>query len=363
LGSEDRGVTTTWLDSLDGLRQSWNELAEKCPTSHPQYLFDWVEPWWRLIGSCQHSLFSVRVDSGARTAAIAPLMLVRRRARGLVTLREVQWLASGPSDQNDIISAGAARDAGAAMADHLIRFRRSWDELHLDCVPEASEAVEGLLEALRGGLKCVVSVKRAPSYYIDTGSGDWAEYLATTSKKFVRRDLPRVRRRLEELGELVIRHDRGADVGDLLSVAAAIHRARQDELGRESGLADERYAAFVAEALEGLRRLGMLSVWTLHVGQDIGAYLIGFETGGVFYAWNMAHNPAYSVVSPGKVLWASAIQGCFEDKTISEFNMMRGDTDYKLKWTNASRNLLDVRVRNLATARSALLNRLRRPAG
>jgi CelD/BcsL family acetyltransferase involved in cellulose biosynthesis len=145
--------------------------------------------------------------------------------------------------------------------------------------------------------------------------------------------------------------------------AAAIHRARQDELGRESGLADERYAAFVAEALEGLRRLGMLSVWTLHVGQDIGAYLIGFETGGVFYAWNMAHNPAYSAVSPGKVLWASAIQGCFEDKTINEFNMMRGDTDYKLKWTNASRDLLDVRVRNLATARSALLNRLRRSAG
>lgn len=356
-------MITTWLGSLDGLRQPWNELAQKCPTSHPQYLYDWVEPWWRLVGSRQHALFSVRVDSGDRTVAIAPLMLVRRRTRGLVTLREVQWLATGPSDQNDIISVGAARDAGAAVADHLIRFRRSWDELHLECVPEASEAVEGLLDGLRGGLKCGVSVKRAPNYYVDTSDCDWVGYLETTSKKFVRRDLPRVRRRLAELGELVIRHDRGADVCDLLSVTAAIHRARQDELGRASGLADERYAAFAAEALEGLGRLGMLSVWTLHVGQNIGAYLIGFETGGVFYAWNMAHNPAYSAVSPGKVLWASAIQGCFEDKTNSEFNMMRGDTDYKLKWTNASRDLLDVRVRNLATARSALLNRLRRSAG
>jgi CelD/BcsL family acetyltransferase involved in cellulose biosynthesis len=363
LTSTDRAVTTTWLDSLDGLRQSWNELAQKCPTSHPQYLYDWVEPWWRLVGSRQRALFSVRVDLGDRTFAIAPLMLVRRRARGLVTLREVQWLASGTSDQEDIISAGPAREAGAAVADLLIRFRRSWDELHLECVPEASEAVEGLLDGLRGGLNCTVSVKRAPSYYIDTSGGDWAAYLATTSKKFVRRDLPRVRRRLEELGELAIRHERGADVGDLMTVAAAIHRARQDELGRESGLADERYAAFVAEALEGLSRLGMLSVWTLQVGQDIGAYLIGFETGGVFYAWNMAHNPAYSTVSPGKVLWASAIQGCFEDKTISEFNMMRGDTDYKLKWTNVSRDLLDIRVRNLATVRSALLNRMRRSAG
>ena len=42
--------------------------------------------------------------------------------------------------------------------------------------------------------------------------------------------------------------------------------------------------------------------------------------------------------------------------------MMRGDTEYKLKWTSTSRDLLDIRVRNLATGRSALLNRLRRSA-
>ncbi len=68
----------------------------------------------------------------------------------------------------------------------------------------------------------------------------------------------------------------------------------------------------------------MFSVWTLHMGQDIGAYIIGFETGGVFYAWNMAHNPEYNAASPGKVLWASAIEGCFEDESVHEFNMMRG---------------------------------------
>jgi CelD/BcsL family acetyltransferase involved in cellulose biosynthesis len=355
-------MTTTWLDSLDGLRQPWNELAQNCQTNHPQYLYDWVEPWWRLVGSRKHSLFSMRLDSGDRIVAIAPLMLARRRARGLVTLRQVQWLTTGPTDQHDLISADSAREAGVAVGDQLIRSRRSWDELHLECVPEASEAVQGLLDRLQGGLKCVVRVKRAPSYYIDT-SGDWDAYLSTTSKKFVRRDLPRVRRRLAEQGELVISHDREVDVDDLLAVAAAVHRARQDELGRGSGLADERYAAFVAEALEGLKQMGMLSVWTLHVGKDIGAYLIGFETGGVFYAWNMAHNPAYSAVSPGKALWASAIQGCFEDEAIDEFNMMRGDTEYKLKWTSASRDLLDVRVRNLSTFRSALLNRMRRSAG
>ena len=354
-------LSTTCIDSLAGLRQTWNYLAQKCPTSHPQYLYEWIEPWWRLVGSQLSTQFSVRVDMSGQTVALAPLMIERRRVRGVATLREVKWLATGPSDQADILSAISAEAAGAAVAGHLIRSRRAWDELHLECVPEGSQAVRGMLDALGAGLRCAVTIKRSPSYYIDT-RGDWGTYLATTSKKFVQRDLPRVRRRLGESGDVRICHDRQADIADVLELAVPLHRARQEELGRSSRLADAQYVAFLGEALKGLADLGVLSVWTLHVGDDIGGYLIGFETGGVFYAWNMAHNPAYGGASPGKVLWAGAIQGCFEDQAVREFNMMRGDTEYKLKWTSTSRVLLDIRVRNLATARSALLNRLRRPA-
>jgi CelD/BcsL family acetyltransferase involved in cellulose biosynthesis len=346
--------------SLDDVAPEWDQLATACPTCHPQYLFDWVEPWWRLIGSQRHSLRLLKVEEAGHTVALAPLMLVRRRVRWLVSLRELQWLATGPSDQHDILSAGDAAAAGRAVARRLVQDRALWDELHLDCVPASSQAVEAMLAELSAGLKCSISVKAAPCYYIDTSTGDWDQYLATTSKKFVRRDLPRVRRRLAELGELTIRQDQGVDVDRVMAMASLIHQARQDELGRESGLADLTSRAFLTEAFERFHRRGLLSVWTLGVAGDVGGYLIGFKAGGVFYAWNMAHNPAYSLASPGKVLWASAIQDCFEDRTIDEFNMMRGDTEYKLKWTNTSRDLLDIRVRNLATMRSAALNRLRR---
>jgi CelD/BcsL family acetyltransferase involved in cellulose biosynthesis len=349
------------IETLEGLRQTWDRLAEACPTGHPQYLYEWIEPWWRRIGSARHTLFSLRVESDAQIVAIAPFMLVCRRVRGLAPLREIQWLATGPSDQADVLSAGSARDVGTAVAQHLIKCRRSWDELHLQCVPEESEAVLAMLDVLRSGLKCTISVKRTPNYYIDT-AGDWAAYLRTTSKKFVRRDLPRVQRRLAESGDVTVRHDREADIGGLLAQAIPVHRARQHELRRESTLADQDYAGFVADAFEGLKDLGKLSVWVLRVGQDIAGYLVGFEAGGVFYAWNMAHNPAYGAASPGKILWAKAIEGCFEDETIHEFNMMRGDTEYKHRWTSTYRDLLNIRVRNLATARSAFLNGLRRAA-
>jgi CelD/BcsL family acetyltransferase involved in cellulose biosynthesis len=353
-------MSTAWVTSLDALSTEWDRLATVCPTSHPQYLFDWVEPWCRHIGSRQHTLRILKVEEAGRTVAFAPLMLVRRRVRGGITLRELHWLAAGLTDQHDVLSDGDAGAAGRAAARAVIADRAAWDELRLANVPAGSEAVEAMVTELRSGMKCAVTVRTAPCYYVDTSNGDWEKYLETTSKKFVRRDLPRVRRRLAELGEVSIRRDRTADIGSLMHSASLIHQARQDELGRESGLADPATRAFFTEALERFRERGLLVVWTLRVGDDMGGYLIGFQAGRVFYAWNMAHNPAYSSASPGKVLWASAIQDCFEDEAIDEFNMMRGDTEYKLKWTAVSRDLLDIRVKNLSTLRSATLNRLRK---
>ena len=97
------------------------------------------------------------------------------------------------------------------------------------------------------------------------------------------------------------------------------------------------------------------------VGGRLASYLVGFEAWGVLYAWNIAHDPSYGAASPGKALLGSVIEECFSDRAIKEFNIMRGDTAYKRKWTGTTRDLLDIRVRNLATVRSSLLNRLRRP--
>jgi CelD/BcsL family acetyltransferase involved in cellulose biosynthesis len=348
------------ISSFGGLGTSWDTLAEACPTAHPQYLAEWLEPWWDHLGRGDADWYAVEVRDGSATVAVAPLMLTRRRARGLVALRELRWIGEGLSDQSDVLSARDHRAAGETIGRHLLARSRDWDELRLAAVPAGSPAVAGVLKPLADTRSCDVTVRAAPSYYVDTSTGDWEAYLLTTSKKFVRRDLPRVRRRLAELGEVHLERDACPCVGRLLAIARDVHGARQRELGRPSILDEERQRAFLRDALEGLRRRGLLTAYVLRVGGKEAAYLIGFEMKRVFYAWNMAHHPDFGGASPGKALWASAIQRCFEAEHIDEFNMMRGDTEYKLKWTRASHELLDIRVRNLTTARSATLNALRR---
>lgn len=355
-------MTADFVDSLGPMRATWDELATSTPTSHPQYLLDWLEPWWDHLGSETASFCSVVITEGGETVALAPLVLIRRQARGVVTVRELRWLAMGATDQSDILSRQAPRKAGLAVGEHLCAGKARWDELHLACVPQDSESCMGMLEALRNGMKCDVAVRRDPSFFIDTSSADWAAYLLTTSKKFVRRDLPRVRRRIAELGDARVVRESNLDVDDFLAMASVVHKARQDELGRESLFSSSAYRSFVREAFRRLGKRGAITAWLLRVDQRVAAYLVGLEFRGVFYAWNMAFDPAFGGVSPGKALWASAIEGCFEDAGIREFNMMRGDTAYKSKWTQATRDLLDIRVRNMDTPRSRMLNRLRRPA-
>jgi CelD/BcsL family acetyltransferase involved in cellulose biosynthesis len=355
------GLSCVWRTNLDDIAAEWDELAQASPTRHPHYLLDWLQPWWSCVGSKRHSLRVALVFEGERTTAIAPLMLVERRTHRLATIRELQWLAMGDTDQSDVLCATDQARAGAAVAHHLVRHQGAWDELHLSSVPEGSQAVGSLIEVLRAGLKCEVTIRRHRCLYIDAGGGDWDAHLQSTSRKF-REDLRRIRRRLEDMGELAISQSTTVDLDEFLRLATALHGVRQQELGRETRLATVEFGSFVREALERLQNRGMLLVWTLHVGDTVAAYNLGFRMGSVVYGWNMAHDPAYSSASPGKVLLASAIESCFVDESVGEFNLMRGDTDYKRKWTSTHRDLLDIRVRNFSTPRSALVNSLRRRA-
>jgi CelD/BcsL family acetyltransferase involved in cellulose biosynthesis len=283
-----------------------------------------------------------------------------RRARRVIPIREIRWLADGACDQGDILSKGDPRSVGRAVGEWLCQAHDTWDEIHLANVPADSEAVSSLVDTVRAGIACEYLTRSSPSFYIDVSTGDWHAYLATASKKFVRRDLPRIERRLAEIGEVTVTGDRTPEIGALLDDLGAIHFARQTELSRSSLYTDRLYVEFLRDALTLSTSAGRVSVWTMHVGPVIAAYLIGFIDNGVFYAWNMAHNPEFGAASPGKLLWARVIRGCFEDPAIREFSMMRGDTAYKLKWAPQSRDLLDIRVRNRSTRRSTLVNSLRR---
>ena len=56
----------------------------------------------------------------------------------------------------------------------------------------------------------------------------------------------------------------------------------------------------------------------------------------MYYAWNMAFLPDYAQFYPSGFLWSHMVREC-HDKGLKEFNMMRGEAEYKTKWTKSAR--------------------------
>jgi CelD/BcsL family acetyltransferase involved in cellulose biosynthesis len=79
----------------------------------------------------------------------------------------------------------------------------------------------------------------------------------------------------------------------------------------------------------------------LKVDDKIVGYRYGFLYKQRFYDWNTSFDPAYFQYSPGKILVGEAIRSSIENR-IEEFDFLRGDEEYKLKWTELSRAIYEL---------------------
>ena len=80
------------------------------------------------------------------------------------------------------------------------------------------------------------------------------------------------------------------------------------------------------------------------------AVVYGFSYACRFFYYQVAHDPSYGYLSPGKVLLYLVIKH-FCDLGFKEFNFLQGDEEYKGLWTSDKRKLVRMRLdkRNLRT--------------
>jgi CelD/BcsL family acetyltransferase involved in cellulose biosynthesis len=154
----------------------------------------------------------------------------------------------------------------------------------------------------------------------------------------VKTDVARQLRRIEEVGGFELKFTNDLSVSELLQAAADIHTKRQNELGRESLFERPNERAFVEEICALYKQRGWLDYIVLIMHGRIAAYELGFLYGGVRYGWIMGFDPEYHKLSLGKVLTYHWIEDAFRRKEIVEFNFMRGDSEYKRKFTDHYRS-------------------------
>jgi CelD/BcsL family acetyltransferase involved in cellulose biosynthesis len=297
------------IDSLDELRDEWNNLGEVAGGVFATW--EWTDAWWRRFGESRElALFACRGADG-RLAAVVPLYYWRRRP-----IRVLRFLGHGPGD--DLGPAYRAGDEAAAAVALRAALKASRFDVFLG---EQLPGAGGW-----GGLLGARPWRREASPVLRVPPGGWSAYLRSRSGSF-RAQLRRRSRALERTGasyRLAVTETLERDLDTLFS----LHRARW--AGRMTAFADDPFHRQVASA--ALAR-GWLRLWLLELNGTPVAAWHGFHVGGVTSYYQAGRDPGYDKLSAGFVLLAHTLRAAIEEGA-TEYRFGRGAEAFKFRFTD-----------------------------
>jgi CelD/BcsL family acetyltransferase involved in cellulose biosynthesis len=302
---------------------AWADLADRLqapPSLHPGYVRAWLAAY-----SDPSRLRAGIVEEDGALVAVAPFVDAGRgRLTGMRQAEQWGVVATDDAAARDAILAGVS----AARTSVLLR-----------PVPTDDGTIGLLRDATRGagGRMICRIVETHPLVEI---GGDWDAYWAGIPQK---RNLRRVRKRLEELGPVEVRT--ATEPGPELDAAvAAMVRIESSGWKARSGTSlaqrddDRMFYEHLGRwaASRGLLRLDLLTA-----GGTPVAFAFDLVAYGVRYALKIGYDEGHARSSPGRVLLAEQIERAFADG-LRRFDFAGAAADFKLLWANAERGYAEV---------------------
>lgn len=124
-----------------------------------------------------------------------------------------------------------------------------------------------------------------------------------------------------------------------------LHQMRAAERGIESSVEKEDFFEHHSALIE---QSDYARLFALTLENRTIAVIYGFEFANRFFYYQIAHDPEFGELSPGKVILHEVIRH-YCDLGYKEFNFLQGDEEYKGFWTSEKRQLFRLRLerRNL----------------
>jgi CelD/BcsL family acetyltransferase involved in cellulose biosynthesis len=316
---------------LPPLRELWTKLAERSRNLFATW--EWASTWWRHYGQGRPLRVTVVRRAGE---PVGLLPLYQWRSGPLTALR---FLGHGPGDELGPIGHP---DDGVLLARAL---RRSLHRLDADLLL-AEQLPRGQdWGALLGGRRLV----EESSPVVRFGAGGWEAYLSARSANF-REQVRRRARKLAREHRVGYRLSDGSRHLDRdLDTLFRLHAARWST-DPTNFLADEAFhRAFLPVAAEQ----GWLRLWFLEVDGEAVAVLYGLRFAGTESYYQAGRDPAWNSYRVGFVLLAHAVRQAATDG-VTEYRLLRGGEDYKLRFAVADPGLETVAVARRPLAGAAL---------
>lgn len=325
-------VTAVTLDSPEVLA-GWRAMQSAGHVRSPFLTWQWATAL-AAVPEVSAALRVLQVTDGARTVGLLPVEHWRR-SDGLrvLGLAGGEWL--GP-DHVDVVAAPADRASVAtAVARHLVRLT-SWDLLDFEGLSRDGALVSALA-SLRPPRVLRLHDREVTAPYVDLGERDPAALLP---RRNLRQQVGRGLRMAQRSGGGLSVSTQPSEVLAHLPTLMRLHDERFQGVSQVFATPERR--RFHMEAAGRLAEHRMARIYRLEVDGQDAALLYALGLGDRLYYYSMGMRPEVGL-SPGRTLLGQVVLAAAAEG-FAEFDLLRGDHEFKLRFASGSRSDLHLRL-------------------
>jgi CelD/BcsL family acetyltransferase involved in cellulose biosynthesis len=313
---------TELLDSADGIRDEWDELADRTGAG-PFLRPGWLEAWHEGFGSGRPAYLALRGDGRLRG-----VLALQARRGTLVSAANWHTPLYGPLVED--------RDAAVALAEGLLAHAgRRADLWFLD--PEAPGFAESVAAAEDAGYGTIVRPVAQSPYIELTGSFD--DFVGGLDRKF-RKDIERRWRRLEEQAQVEVSFEDGSErLDELLTDGFRLEGSGWKLEAGSAIVSHPRHERFYRRIAEWAAERGWLRLGFLRVDGQAIAFDFCIEAGGAHYVPKGGFDVEHRTHGPGQLLTHAGVRRAFE-QGLDTYELLGQQDEYKRNWTTRTRERL-----------------------
>jgi hypothetical protein len=329
------------------IAKDWDELLEKSSSNIIYLNWKWLYTWYTIFKK-DRELNILLVYENEELIGIAPLIRRTIKKYGLLTIRRLEFLATGEDAEDEICSLyldiifqiEKEKLVFTAIYDHLFNNSDSWDEIVLLEVLRP----EKYKKYFQGNKHKISIYHKETSYYVDLPDS-WQAYMDNFSAKR-RKTINNGRNRLKknETFELYIT-DCKEKIYDDYYWLAKLHQMRQKTKNSKGVFASKKFNQFHKDILEYYFDKNQILLFFIKIQNEPVGVLYSFLYNGVILAYQTGFNPEIlPTVGVGKQTFHYSIEYGIENK-FHEFDMQVGaENSYKAEWSPSSRKLYGVQI-------------------
>ncbi len=338
---------------LKTLADEWHALLAESGQDSVFLTWEWVSNWWRHLGSGSRLFLLCVRDLDAGLIGLAPFRIVEDRLPVGLSLRVIQFLGTGSpawADDLDVIAKrGREAEVMDAIAGHLVARRDEWDLARLTDFRQRALSLDYLSKRfLAAGIRSALQPCGVCPYLPLTEP--WATYEERARRKF--RDLRKYLKALERAGAQFGVVD-GPDMLDRgLGALVSLNQKRIEGKEDVASLSNAAFEAFVRAFSHAAAERGWLRLHYAAVGAEFIGVNLNFAHGGRVFGYLSGFDPAWRRHGLGTCLFLHAIHYSWASGH-AIYDFLRGDEDYKYRWTSDERRTVSLNLINHRTRYAA----------